>query len=214
MRILKARYRGGVDFLAAYQPALPAGGLSFPTREHVTAGEPVVVEVRFPELGDRILIRSTVMWRRGARVREGLPATVGVEFDAVDAHRRDFLVAAARGEGATRVVQRNHRRLPVSLPVRWHVKDGRDALAAVIVDIGPGGAFMRTAVPCAMGTQVVLELLPPGGAVPLSIEARVVWTRVEPGSEGLGVEFRCRDTGGLRRLKEMVRRLETVETAA
>jgi hypothetical protein len=73
---------------------------------------------------------------------------------------------------------------------------------------------MRTAVPCAMGTQVVLELLPPGGAVSLSIEARVVWTRVEPGSEGLGVEFRCRDTGGLRRLKEMVRRLETVETAA
>ena len=45
-------------------------------------------------------------------------------------------------------------------------------------------------------------------AAPLSIEGRVAWARQEPGLEGIGVEFRCRDTGGLRRLKELVRRLE------
>jgi Tfp pilus assembly protein PilZ len=214
MRILKARYRGAADFLAAYQVSLAGGGLYFPTREHVTVGEPVVVEVRFPELGDRLLLRGTVTWRRGARVREGTPAGVGVEFDAAEAIKRDFLLGVARGEAATHVVQRNHRRLPISLPVRWHIKDERDERAAVISDIGPGGAFLVTTQPCATGTQVILELLPPGGAAPLSIEARVAWSRHEPGAEGFGVEFRCRDTGGLRRLKEMVRRLEKLDASA
>ncbi len=214
MRILKARYRGAADFLAAYQTSFVGGGIVFPTREHASVGEPVVVEVRFPELGDRLLLRSTVAWRRGARVREGLPASVGVEFDATETRKRDFLLAVARGESVSEVVQRNHRRLPVSLPVRWHVKDARDERPAVLGDIGPGGAFLRTDQHPDEGTSIVVELLPPGGAVPLSIEARVAWHRLDSGREGFGVEFRCRDTGGLRRLKEMVRRLEKLDASA
>jgi Tfp pilus assembly protein PilZ len=214
MRILKARYRGAADFLAAYDATLAGGGLVFPTRAQVTVGEPVVVEVRFPELGDRLLLRATLTWRRGARVREGMPAKVGVELDPADAAKREFLLVVARGDASTRIVQRNHRRLPVSLPVRWHVKDRREEQAAIVADIGPGGAFLRTAHTCVEGTQIIVELLPPGGAVPLSIEARVAWRRLEPGAEGVGVEFRCRDTGGLRRLKEMVRRLEALDASS
>src|SRR5262245_4899791 len=195
MRILKARYRSSGDFLEAYQGSFTNGGLFFPTREHVTVGEPVVVEVRFAELGDRLLLRAFVAWRRSARVREGTPAGVGVEFSATENHRRDFLLRVARGEHPG-VVPRNHRRLPVRLPVRWHVKEGREEHAAVIIDIGPGGAFLLTSESAATGDQVVVELLPPGGAAPLSIEARVAWVRADAGREGFGVEFRCRDTGG------------------
>jgi len=54
----------------------------------------------------------------------------------------------------------------------------------------------------------VEELLLAVDDPPLDIEARVAWRRADPGNEGLGIEFRCRDTGGLRRLKELVRRLE------
>jgi hypothetical protein len=102
----------------------------------------------------------------------------------------------------------------VSLPARWHVVDARDRHQAVIADVSAGGAFLATPASCQNGTQIVVELVPPGGAAALDIEARVVWSRNEPGKEGLGVEFRCRDTGGLRRLKEMVRRLERQEAAA
>src|SRR5215813_1281752 len=98
VRILKARYRAAGDFLLAYQGSFPYGGLFFPTREHLTVGERVLAEIRFPELGDRLLVQSFVAWRRSARVREGTPAGVGVEFMASEAHKRDFLLAAARGE--------------------------------------------------------------------------------------------------------------------
>ena len=81
-------------------------------------------------------------------------------------------------------------------------------------DIGAGGAFIRSVSPPQPGTPLVLEVLPPGAAVPLSIEGRVAWARQDPGAEGFGVEFRCRDTGGLRRLKELVRRLEGGSVAA
>jgi Tfp pilus assembly protein PilZ len=213
MRILKARYRSGKDFLDAYQSSFPNGGLFFPTREHVTVAEAVMVEVRFPELGDRVLLRCYVAWRRSARVREGTPAGVGVEIDGGERSKRDFLLQVARGEGA-RTFSRSHRRLPVSLPAKWHVVDARDHHEAVIADVSAGGAFLVTDAACPIGTQIVVELVPPGGAAPLDIEARVVWASSEPGRQGLGVEFRCRDTGGLRRLKEMVRRLEQHEATA
>jgi Tfp pilus assembly protein PilZ len=213
MRILKARYRNGEAFLAAYQASFPNGGLFFPTREHAQTGESVMVEVRFPELGDRMLLRCFVAWRRSARVRDGTPAGVGVELDGCERTKRDFLLRVARGE-APRPAIRSHRRLPVSLPARWHVVDARDHHDATIADVSAGGAFLATHDACPTGTQIVVELVPPGGAAALDIEARVVWVRAEPGKEGIGVEFRCRDTGGLRRLKEMVRRLELREATS
>jgi Tfp pilus assembly protein PilZ len=179
----------------------------------VTVGELVLAEVRFPELGDRLLVRSFVAWRRSARVREGTPAGVGVEFLASESQKRDFLLAAAKGE-IPRVVPRNHRRIPVSLPVEWQVREERARQVGVVEDIGPGGAFLRTAEHRPVGTAVVVEITPPGGAAPLAVEGRVVWARTEPGHEGFGVEFRCRDTGGLRRLKEMCRRLERLDALA
>ena len=213
MRILKARYRTAEAFLAAYQNSFAGGGLFFPTREHVTVGETVMVEVRFPELGDRVLLRSYVAWRRAARVREGTPAGVGVELDREESPKREFLLAVARGE-TPRAVTRTHRRLPTTLPARWHVIDGRERHTGVIVDVSAGGALLRTDERCSQGTQIVVELVPPGGAAPLDIEARVVWSRHIDGDHGMGIEFRCRDTGGLRRLKEMVRRLERQDLSA
>ena len=46
---------------------------------------------------------------------------------------------------------------------------------------------------------------------PLEIAGRVAWTRHTEGEEGIGVEFKARDAGGTRRLKELVRRLEMLE---
>jgi Tfp pilus assembly protein PilZ len=214
VRILKARYRSAQEFLQGYQGSFPTGGLFFPTREHATVGEAVLAEVRFPELGDRLLMRSFVAWRRSARVREGTAAGIGVEFLESERKKRDFLLAVARGEASGCVVARNHRRIPVQLAVAWYVKDERARMSATVLDIGPGGAFLSTPNHRPSGTHVVVEITPPGGAAPLAVEGRVAWARTEPGSEGFGVEFRCRDTGGLRRLKEMCRRLENLDASA
>lgn len=214
MRVLKVRYRSGREFLDAYQSAFLYGGLFYPTREAIPLGESVVIEVRFPELEDRVLLRGFVAWRRQGRYRVGQRAGVGVEFLAAERHKKDFLLEVARGEVARAVAPRRHRRLPIEVRVDWRVKEERSRHTAMLDDIGPGGAFLRTREMQPEGTPVVIEVVPPGAAAPLSIEGRVAWSRQSPGEEGLGVEFRCRDTGGLRRLKELVRRLESFESPA
>ena len=45
-----------------------------------------------------------------------------------------------------------------------------------------------------------------------TLEGRVAWRRQTPGNEGVGVEFRCRDIAGMRRLRELVKRIEKIET--
>jgi uncharacterized protein (TIGR02266 family) len=212
MRILKARYKSASDLLAAVQGDLAGGGLFIATREVRQAGEPVLVEVRFPQLQDRILLRGVVAWRRPGRAKER-QGGVAVEFAAEERHKVEFMLSVARGETQPRISARNHRRLPVSMPVEWRVKEARAKFSSTTLDIGPGGAFIRTDEVYPVGTPLVLELTPPGAAAPLDIEARVAWLRKDAGNEGLGIEFRCRDTGGLRRLKELIRRLEQATAA-
>ena len=68
-RMLKVRYRNGTEFLEHYQSSFLYGGLFYPTREAIPLGEAVVMEVRFPELEDRVLLRGFVAWRRQGRYR-------------------------------------------------------------------------------------------------------------------------------------------------
>src|SRR5688572_5371131 len=98
MRILKARYRSKGEFLEQYQPTFLFGGLFFPTRDPVALGEAVVVEISFPELTERMLVRGFVSFRRAGRHRTGTRAGIGVEFLASERLKHDFLLAVARGE--------------------------------------------------------------------------------------------------------------------
>ena len=210
MRILKARYPSGEDFLRHYQPSLPGGGIFYPTREALKLGDPVVVEVRFPGLSNKQMVRGFVAWRRAGKHRTKLRAGLGVEFHPAEARRRDFLIAVAKGE-IVEMVTRRHRRLPVQLVANWRVVFDRETRHSHVEDIGPGGAFLRTTDFFPPGTEIVLDVTPPGSLRPLEIAGRVAWTRHTEGEEGIGIEFKARDAGGTRRLKELVRRLEILE---
>lgn len=210
MRILRARYRSGEEFMRHYQPALAGGGVFFPTREAIPLGTPVIVEVRFPGLCNKQLVRGFVAWRRAGKHRTKLRAGLGIEFLAAEAKRRDFVVAVAKGE-IVEMITRRHRRLPVTLVANWRVVCDRDTHHSHVEDIGPGGAFLRTTEFLPPGTEIVLDVTPPGSLRPLEIAAKVCWTRHTEGEEGIGVEFKTRDAGGTRRLKELVRRLEMLE---
>ena len=56
-----------------------------------------------------------------------------------------------------------------------------------------------------MGTEIVLELLPPGGAAPMLITGRVAYHT--PSATGL--KFIYRDGGGSRRIRELIRRIRS-----
>jgi uncharacterized protein (TIGR02266 family) len=210
MRILRARYRSGEDFLRHYQPSFAGGGVFFPTREALPLGEQVIVEVRFPGLANKQMVRGLVAWRRAGKHRTKLRAGLGIEFHVAESRRRDFLISVAKGEIAD-MITRRHRRLPVTLVANWRVVFDRETHHSHVEDIGPGGAFLRTTEFMPPGTEIVLDVTPPGSLRPLEIAGRVAWTRHTTGEEGIGVEFKARDAGGTRRLKELVRRLEMLE---
>jgi uncharacterized protein (TIGR02266 family) len=207
MKILVARYRSGADFLDHYQSSFLYGGVFYPTRKIIEPGELVVLDVRMPALPDYTLIRGMVAWHRRGRRSQGTRAGLGIEFLASEQKTRDYVLALARGT-LEPDSKRRHRRLPTEIRVDWRIPNESDRHLSYVEDIGAGGLFLRTRKQPAEGTSVVVELVPPGATAPQIIEGRVAWTSDAPGSEGVGVEFRCRDIGGMRRLRELVRRIE------
>jgi len=214
MRVLIARYQNRSEFLERFEPSFRYGGLFFPTRKVIEPGEPVLLDVRMPELRDHMLVRGTVLWRQRGKRSKGQRAGLGIEFLATEKAKRDHMLSLARGDTEPPMAQRRHRRLPIELRVDWRVPNQPERHVSLVDDIGTGGAFLRTREPPATGTPVVIELCPPGGSTAHVIEGRVAWQRTTPGFEGVGVEFRCRDIGGMRRLRELVKRIERHELSA
>lgn len=210
MSILRTRYSSGEDFLRQYLPSLTHGGIFFPTRQDLAESTPVLVEIRFPELGDRMMLRGTVAWRRPGRHVTKLRAGVAVEFDSGEAERRDFLLAVAKGLRPSFANARKHRRLPVDMEASWRVTTERGSVRGRLADIGLGGAFVISDLNPPRGAEVVLDVTPPRGERPLAITSRVAWVRPQT---GFGIEFRWRDGGGARRIRELVRRLEATAEA-
>jgi Tfp pilus assembly protein PilZ len=214
MRLLLARFRSREELLERYLSNRGNGGLFLPTRRVIEPGEPVLVDVRLAELRDHLLVRGVVVERQRGRRNDGVRAGLYVEFLASEAGKRDHLLALASGDAGAAPAsagQRRHRRLPIELRVDWRVPNQTERHISLVDDIGIGGAFLRTRDLPPTGTPVVIELRPPGANTPQAIEGRVAWSSLTPGHEGVGVEFRCRDIGGMRRLRELVRRIERHE---
>jgi Tfp pilus assembly protein PilZ len=211
MRLLLARYKSGAEFLERYQADLEHGGLFYPTRRSLEPGELVLVDVRMAEVKDDVLVRGVVVGRQRGRRLDAQRAGLVIEFLAGEESKREHLLRLARGDEDPAVAQRRHRRLPIELRVDWRVPQSAERHISLAGDIGTGGAFIRTRAVPPHGTPVVLELVPPGGSAAQPIEGRVAWISTTPGQEGVGIEFRCRDIGGMRRLRELVRRIERRE---
>jgi Tfp pilus assembly protein PilZ len=208
MSILIARFQDAEEFLDRYLPTTH-GGLFHPTRKAIELGESVLLDIRMPLLKDSMLVRGTVAWRQRGKRGTGQRAGLGIEFTESERAKRDHLLGLAHGHRQPEEAQRRHRRLPIAIPVQWRVPSKTEQHTGSLDDIGAGGVFIRTSAKPAEGTPLVLELASPGRSGSQTIEGRVAWTRAAPGIEGVGVEFRCRDIAGMRRLRELIRRIES-----
>jgi len=207
MTILKTLCRNEVEFFERYLADLPNGGLFIPTRRALAIGEAAVLSVRIGPRADPVLLRGVVAWRRPGKHSTKTKAGLGVEFLASEAQGKEYLLALARGDSSVASARR-HQRLPVDLPMLWQVPGSVEERAGVLRDIGRGGAFVRTDSPI-QGTDVVLKVVPPGAEIAMPVAARIAW--VAPGNDaGFGVTWRARDAGGSRRIKELVRRMESL----
>jgi Tfp pilus assembly protein PilZ len=202
MQILKARFRGRDDFLDAYQSDRPAGALFVPTTTPLDEREDVIVELVCDGLPNRVLIRGTVLSWRPALPRLRVRAGATVEFAPEEDEKRRFILATLAGD--LHPPRRKHTRIPVAVPVRFRMPGTTDQASGDLIEISVGGALLR----CDhgqldLGTEVVLELLPPGGAAPMPITGRVAYHA----GNGTGLKFIYRDGGGSRRIRELIRRI-------
>ena len=209
MTILKAHFANGAAFLEHYLAEPAGGGIFFPTRKPLAIGEAVVVSVRLGKRRSPMLLRGAVVWRRPGKHSTKTKAGIGIEFLPTEMQARDYLLAVARGDSAE-MVARRHQRLPVELPILWAVPGALRDNAGVLRDIGRGGAFVKTEdeQPLPTDGDVVLKVSPPGAEVAMPLSARVAWKGHPGGEHGFGVEWKARDAGGTRRIKELVRRIE------
>jgi Tfp pilus assembly protein PilZ len=203
MRLLTVAFGSPAEFLACYTGRLVPGGLFCPTRATFHADEEVVIEVAFPHLPNRTMLRG--------RAHTGSCGMGGwIRLDPSDARARDFLLSIARGDGGDDSIERSHLRIPASVPVDCRVDEVDDPSHERVVsetqDVGSGGVFIRAAEAPAVGTRLRVTLGPTADrGARFQLEGRVAWIRsgVEA-SRGFGVRF---DRGGdSQRLRTMVRR--------
>jgi Tfp pilus assembly protein PilZ len=200
--------RNTKEFATLYQANLPHGGVFFPTRKKLAVGATVAVPVRLGRRQPPLVLYGKVAWRRPGRHLEKIRAGVGIEFLPTETAKCQYLLQLARA-GAASKSRRRHERVPIDLPVSWHPVGVSTGIEGRLRDVGRGGAFLRTDEPAHGDEQVVVEIAPPGAEVPMAFTARVAWTGQMGDEPGFGIEWRARDAGGGRRIRELVRRLTT-----
>jgi Tfp pilus assembly protein PilZ len=196
------------EFLTGYQPSGGNGGVFCPTRGKLQVGDMVSVKVRLGRRQPPMIVYGRVAWRRPGRHLLKIRAGIGVEFLPGEQAKCEYLLEMARS-GASIHSRRRHERIPVDLLITWRPVGSNEGLQGKLRDVGRGGAFVLSTATVPHGSQVVLEIAPPGAEVPMAFIGRVAWTGKTGEENVFGIEWRARDAGGGRRIKELVRRLTT-----
>lgn len=203
MNILKVRFRTNREFEEHYQEDLPEGGLFCPTTKAFQNDEYVIIELSLPALPNKLMIKGKVKSWRAAQPRMRVRAGAIIEFSKSERLKRDYILSNLAGTGSGGV-KRKYPRLPIDIPVTYRIKDETQTYDSSLSEISAGGAMLRTESPLPLASVLVIDLLPPGAAKPVSITGKVTY-HLATGDSGL--KFVYRDSGGAKRLKEWVRRI-------
>ncbi len=162
----------------------------------------MVVEVAFPGLPNRVLVRGLVVDRD--EERGGLV----VKLANSELQKRDFLVSAARGDVGL-AWRRRHRRFPLRLKAGFREADKAGTAAeAQTEDLSGSGIFLRTPQLLSVRTPVVVIIDPGDGKGPIEVPGRVAWVRRDPPTSGFGVSFDNLSGESMRRLRRVMRELK------
>jgi Tfp pilus assembly protein PilZ len=206
VNILRVRCRNLEEFEEHYLPDVPTGGMFCPTTTELHPGTQVVVEMACDGLPNKVLIRGMVTAWRPALPRMRVRAGATVSFDADESAKRDFVVETLRGQRPT-TRRRKHTRIPIGIPCKIRVAAALEALDAELREISVSGGLVLGPMQPPIGSDVVLEIAPPGSEAPFDLSGRVVY---HAGANQTGVRFIYREGGGSRRLRELVRRFKAL----
>ncbi len=203
MRKIRCHYPSAEAFIEALQAPNEANGLQVFTTDPFEPGEEVLLEVYFPGLPGKMMVRAIGKEWHAARPRLRVRAGGVLRCTGSEWRKLEFLREV--GSGAINLTaRRRHVRLPVMVEVRWRLQDSREFSVAALSEISEGGALLLTRQPPAQGQEIIVEITPPGSERALEILAVV---RNTDNPDGVGLEFMARDMGGVHRLREVIRRL-------
>jgi Tfp pilus assembly protein PilZ len=203
MRLLRLRVRSADEWRTLVEGGVVPGTLFVPTTDRVGDGEEVLVEVTAPALPNKVVFRGAVHSWRPALPRLRVRAGASVHFADGEAHKRQFIDDALDGLRGD-VPRRRHDRFPVTVTVRYRVGAAIESQDGELSEVSAGGAMLCTTTPLPLGEEVLLEIVPPGAAAPMTLSSKVSY---HTPSGGTGLRFVSRDGDGARRLRELVRRL-------
>ena len=206
MNILRVRCRNLEEFEEHYLSEIPTGGVFCPTTTELQPGTAVVVEMACDGLPNKVLIRGTVTNWRPALPRMRVRAGATVAFDAEEHGKRDFVVETLRGQRPT-TRRRKHTRIPIGIPCKIRLNSALEFTDAELREISVSGGLVSGPLQPPVGTDVVLEIAPPGSEASFDLSGRVVY---HAGPNQTGVRFLYREGGGSRRLRELVRRFKAL----
>lgn len=203
MRLVTVAFVSGEEFLAHYSDAYPHGAVFCRTRAKLSLREQVLVEISFPQLPNRALLRGSAV-----SLRESHGAWI--RFEEHDRATAEFVVRCARGQLLPETIERSHRRFPAALPVNCRI-DEADAHSENLVsqthDLGAGGTFIHSRQPPPVGTRVSLTIGPDEATGErFTIDGRVAWIRRDQAAHGFGVRFDLKGDHDTSRLRVILRR--------
>ena len=202
MRILRVRFRTNRELLEAWHDDQPQGGLFCPTTAPIQAGADVLCELSIPAIPNKVLIRGRVVSWRPALPRQRRRAGALIAWVEDEATKAAFVIETVRGERPA-PARRRHLRLPVAMSVRWKPDGEPHYQPADLSEISEGGALLRADLPIPLGTELVVEVTPPGAVTTIAIAGTAAYHTPR---QATGIRFHYRDGGGSRRLRELVRR--------
>jgi Tfp pilus assembly protein PilZ len=185
MKLITLPFASGAELLSSYRDDAHGGALWCETRAELTAGEIVLVELSFPALPNRALVRCEVAGPEPGR-------GAWLQFAGEDVTTRDFVLGVARGTiQVTTAAERHFERFPAALPVDCQLDRGAERILSQTEDVGAGGVFVRCVAPPPIGTRVVLSIGPAadGAFGHITLTGEVVWVRNDVQSRGFAVRF-------------------------
>lgn len=203
MRRIRCHYPTGEAFAAALKVVGDEHAFQVYTTERFEPGEEVLAEVFFAGMSGKMLIRAIGKKWHTARPRLRVRAGGVLRCAGSEWRKLQFLREVALGR-ATMDQRRRHLRQPVLVEIRWRRSEAGELTPASISEISEVGALLLTEVPLTIGEEIIIELTTPGGARPLELTS-IVRNTAHP--EGVGVEFLTRNSGGVTRIREVIRRI-------
>ena len=224
MKIHLLRFKNGNEFLSCYEQMEGDGGLVFPTRAALKPGETFVIEVKFPPLPNRVLVKATVSRAQKASpdgpgqksypLQKSHPlGTIVARFLRTEKPKRDFLLEMAKighhdsNGKLKRPAHRRYRRFPVDMGLTWQVKETELRHQGRVEDLSSGGMFVRTEWTPPVGTELKLTLQPDDAKGPLGLYGRVTWVSQGLRAGGMGIRFQHNSRGEMRRIRRLIRHI-------